>query len=127
MIKDIEVLNKHSQIRELGSELRYNILRELIRGAATCQQLAHIYGISKQKVHYNLNKLLEENLAMVINLPLSISLRYSKLMREGSFLTALPFLYCLNKFAEIGIISHKNGLFRTPILPLSLTYLILNQ
>ena len=66
MIKDIEVLNKHSQIRELGSELRYNILRELIRGAATCQQLAHIYGISKQKVHYNLNKLLEENLIEIV-------------------------------------------------------------
>ena len=38
-------------------------------------------------------------------------------MREGSFLTALPFLYCLNKFAEIGIISHKNGLFRTLFYP----------
>lgn len=66
MIKDIAVLNKHSQIRELGSELRYNILRELIRGAATCQQLANIYGISKQKVHYNLNKLLEENLIEIV-------------------------------------------------------------
>ena len=62
MIKDIAVLNQHSQIRELGSELRYNIIRELIRGAATCQQLANIYGISKQKMHYNLNKLFEENL-----------------------------------------------------------------
>lgn len=62
MIKDILLINQHSQIRELGSEIKYNILRELIKNPATCKQLADLYGISKQKVHYNLNKLLDQNL-----------------------------------------------------------------
>jgi leucyl aminopeptidase (aminopeptidase T) len=62
MIKDVSLINKHSQIRELGSEVKFNILKELIKGSATCQQLANIYGTSKQKVHYNLSKLLKEGL-----------------------------------------------------------------
>jgi leucyl aminopeptidase (aminopeptidase T) len=65
MIKDVELTSKHSQVRILGSELNYNILRELINGAATCQQLANVFGVSKQKMHYVLNKLLSEQLIEV--------------------------------------------------------------
>jgi leucyl aminopeptidase (aminopeptidase T) len=71
MIKDVELINKHSQIRELGSEAKYGILRELIPGSATCQQLANIFGLSKQKVHYNLNKLLQEKLIEIVEGPQS--------------------------------------------------------
>ena len=62
MIKNVQIIAKHSQVRELGNSLKYDMLRELIKGAATCQQLASGFGVSKQKIHYNLSKLLEENL-----------------------------------------------------------------
>jgi len=62
MIKNVQIIAKHSQVRELGNALKYDMLRELIKGAATCQQLASGFGVSKQKIHYNLNKLMEEGL-----------------------------------------------------------------
>ncbi len=62
MIKNVQIISKHSQVRELGNALKYDILRELIKGAATCQQLASGFEVSKQKIHYNLSKLLEEEL-----------------------------------------------------------------
>lgn len=65
MIKNLQLITKHSQIKELGNELKYKMLIELIRGAATCQQLASIFDTSKQKIHYNLLKLMEENLIEV--------------------------------------------------------------
>jgi hypothetical protein len=65
MIKNLQLITKHSQIKELGNELKYKMLIELIRGSATCQQLASIFDTSKQKIHYNLLKLMEENLIEV--------------------------------------------------------------
>lgn len=69
MIKNIQVISKHSQVKELGNSLKFDMLRELIRGAATCQQLADAFGCSKQKAHYNLAKLLEEGLISVVEDP----------------------------------------------------------
>ncbi len=62
MIKNIKVVNRHSQVKELANQLKFDMLRELISSAATCQQLATAFGVSKQKIHYNLNKLLDEDL-----------------------------------------------------------------
>lgn len=67
MIKNIKIVSKHSQVMELANDLKYNMLRELIRSAATCQQLATAFGVSKQKIHYNLNKLLEEELIELVD------------------------------------------------------------
>ncbi len=61
-MKSVAIIKDHSQIRELGSNLKYSILQELIKNPATCQQLSNIFSISKQKVHYNLTKLIEERL-----------------------------------------------------------------
>lgn len=66
MIKTIQLISQHSQIKELGNALKYDILTELIRTAATCQQLANIFELSKQKMHYNLNKLVEEGLLEIV-------------------------------------------------------------
>ncbi len=65
MIKNIQLITKHSQIKELGNSLKYDMLKELIRGAATCQQLSTLFSVSKQKVHYNITKLLSEGLIEV--------------------------------------------------------------
>ncbi len=67
MIRNLLIISNHSQIRELGSSLKYNMLKELINGAVTCQQLANIFSLSKQKVHYNLTKLLEEGLIEIVD------------------------------------------------------------
>lgn len=66
MIKNLQLISQHSQIKELGNALKYDMLKELIRGAATCQQLATLFGISKQKIHYNLLKMLEERMIEVV-------------------------------------------------------------
>lgn len=66
MIKKVQIISKHSQVKELGNSLKFDLLRQLIRGSATCQQLARAFGISKQKMHYNLNKLMEEGLIAVV-------------------------------------------------------------
>ena len=67
MVKNIQIISKHSQVKELGNALKYNLLKELIQGPATNQQLADTFGISKQKMHYNLNKLLEAGLIQVLD------------------------------------------------------------
>lgn len=67
MIKNVQLISQHTQIKELGNELKYEMLKELIRSAATCQQLANIFKTSKQKIHYNLNKLVEEELLEVVD------------------------------------------------------------
>lgn len=66
MIKNIKVINQHTQVMELANQLKFNILRELISSAATCQQLATVLGVSKQKVHYNLTQLLEKELIEIV-------------------------------------------------------------
>ena len=58
MIKSVFVMDKHQQISALSSKLKYNILKELISGTATCQQLAEIFNGSKQMIHYNLKQLI---------------------------------------------------------------------
>lgn len=62
MTKNLMLLDKQSQIKELGSDHNYMILNELIRTPLTCQQLAKLFSLPRQKVHYKLGKLLEENL-----------------------------------------------------------------
>jgi len=62
MVKNIQLVTRHSQIQELANLLKFDIIRELISSEATCQQIADILNVSKQKIHYNLNKLLEEDL-----------------------------------------------------------------
>jgi len=66
MIKNIKVVNRHSQVKELANQLKFDILRELISSAATCQQLASAFDVSKQKVHYNLSKMLQEDLIQIV-------------------------------------------------------------
>lgn len=66
MIKNVKVISKHSQVMEIANDLKFEMLRELIRSAATCQQLATAFGTSKQKIHYQLNKLLEAELIYII-------------------------------------------------------------
>ncbi len=65
MIENVFIINKHTQIKELGSDIKFRILNELILNSATCQQLADILGVSKQKVHYNLKGLLGEGLIRI--------------------------------------------------------------
>jgi len=69
MAKMISILHKESQIHSLSSELRLNILRELVKGSSTCQKLAEIFNVSKQKVHYNLMQLQNESLIEIDNDP----------------------------------------------------------
>jgi leucyl aminopeptidase (aminopeptidase T) len=68
MIKNIFVIDKHAQIKALGSKLKFQILNELILNPATCKQLADIFGISKQKTHYNLKSLLEVGLIKIVEI-----------------------------------------------------------
>ncbi len=65
MIENVFIINKHTQIKELGSDIKFRILNELILNPATCQQLADILGVSKQKVHYNLKGLQNEGLIRI--------------------------------------------------------------
>lgn len=62
MLKNLMLIDRQSQIKELGTNLNYRILQELIRNPLTCQQLATVFSLPKQKVHYNLGKLQEEGL-----------------------------------------------------------------
>lgn len=65
MIKNVQIISKHSQVMELANDLKFGILRQLISSAATCQQLATALRVSKQKVHYHLNQLLKENMIVI--------------------------------------------------------------
>ncbi len=66
MIKNVKIVSQHAQVMELANELKFEMLRELIRSAATCQQLATAFDVSKQKVHYHLNKLLEADMIELV-------------------------------------------------------------
>jgi leucyl aminopeptidase (aminopeptidase T)/predicted transcriptional regulator len=52
---------------ELANDLKFSMIRALIASAATCQQLATAFGVSKQKVHYNLTKLLDEGFIQIVD------------------------------------------------------------
>lgn len=65
MIENIFVIKNHSQIKQLSTKLKYQILNELIKNPATCQQLADIFVVSKQKIHYILQNLLNEDLIRI--------------------------------------------------------------
>ena len=68
MIENVFVVNKLSQMKAINSELKLRIINELILNPATGQQLSKIFGLSKQKVHYNLKTLLNANLVEIINI-----------------------------------------------------------
>ena len=67
MIRNLQLIKNHSQLKELGSYLKYSILKELIKAPATCQQLANLFGHSKQKMHYNLTQMCSEGLLEVVD------------------------------------------------------------
>lgn len=68
MIENVFVINKLSQMKAINSELKIKIINELILNPATGQQLSKIFGLSKQKMHYNLKTLLNANLIEIINI-----------------------------------------------------------
>lgn len=65
MIQNLQLIKDHAQLKEMGSPLKYNMLKELIKAPATCQQLATLFGCSKQKMHYNLTQMLSEGLLKI--------------------------------------------------------------
>ena len=62
MIQNLQLIKNQAQLKEMGSPLKYNILKELIKAPATCQQLATLFACSKQKMHYNLTQMLSQGL-----------------------------------------------------------------
>lgn len=70
MIRNLQLIKNHSQLKELGSYLKYSILKELIKAPATCQQLATLFDHSKQKIHYNLTQMLSEGLLEIVEEPI---------------------------------------------------------
>ncbi|MCD4819737.1 MAG: aminopeptidase [Candidatus Cloacimonetes bacterium] len=68
MIENIFVVNKLTQVKAINSELKLRIINELISNPATGQQLSKIFGLSKQKLHYNLKTLLNANLINITNI-----------------------------------------------------------
>lgn len=65
MIDNVFVITTQEQIRALSSDIKLRIVNELIKNPATCQQLADIFGLSKQKIHYNLKSLISEKLIQI--------------------------------------------------------------
>jgi leucyl aminopeptidase (aminopeptidase T) len=65
MIDNVFVINTQEQIRALSSDIKLRIVNALIKNPATCQQLADIFGLSKQKIHYNLKNLIAEKLIQI--------------------------------------------------------------
>ncbi|MCD4796673.1 MAG: aminopeptidase [Candidatus Cloacimonetes bacterium] len=57
MIKDVFVINNQSQIKAISTELKLQIVNELIKNSCTCQQLSIKFDESRQKVHYILKEL----------------------------------------------------------------------
>lgn len=66
MIRNLQLIQNHSQLKELGSHLKFSILKELIKAPATCQQLASLFDHSKQKIHYNLTQMVSEGLLELV-------------------------------------------------------------
>ncbi len=69
MIRNLQLIQRHAQLKELGSQLKLALLKELIHAPATCQQLAKLFDQSKQKIHYNLNQMLKEGLLEIVEPP----------------------------------------------------------
>ncbi len=69
MIRNLQLIQRHAQLKELGSQLKLALLNELIHAPATCQQLAKLFDQSKQKIHYNLNQMLKEGLLEIVEPP----------------------------------------------------------
>lgn len=67
MVRNLKLIQTHSQLKELGSQLKYSILRELIKVPATCQQLSTLFNHSKQKMHYTLNQMVDQGLLELAN------------------------------------------------------------
>ncbi|MCD4817928.1 MAG: aminopeptidase [Candidatus Cloacimonetes bacterium] len=65
MYHNVFSINSASQLKSVSTELNLNIINELVMNPATCQQLSNIFGLSKQKVHYNLKKLLVAGLIRI--------------------------------------------------------------
>ena len=65
MIQNLQLIKNQAQLKEMGSPLKYSILKELIKAPATCQQLATLFGCSKQKMHYNLTQMLSRSLLKI--------------------------------------------------------------
>jgi len=68
MIENVFIVNRLSQVKAINSELKIRIINELILNPATGQQLSKIFGLSKQKMHYNLKTLLNADLIKIINI-----------------------------------------------------------
>ncbi len=68
-MRNLQLIQHHSQLRELGSQLKFSLLKELTQGPATCQQLATLFDQSKQKIHYNINQMLAEGLLERVDNP----------------------------------------------------------
>jgi len=64
-VENIFVINQLSQLKAFNSELKIHLINELMLNPATGQQLSKIFGLSKQKMHYNLKALLNANLIEV--------------------------------------------------------------
>ncbi len=69
MMRNLQLIRSHAQLRELGSQLKLALLKELIQAPATCQQLAKLFDQSKQKIHYNLSQMLKEGLLEIVEAP----------------------------------------------------------
>jgi leucyl aminopeptidase (aminopeptidase T) len=65
MARIFKILNRHSQVQALGSNIKYRILDELTKQEATCQQLANTLNMTKQNIHYNLKQLQKKELIEV--------------------------------------------------------------
>lgn len=70
MIRNLQLIQHHTQLRELGSQLKFAMLRELTQNPATCQQLSKLFDQSKQKTHYNLTQMVREGLLEIVDFPL---------------------------------------------------------
>ncbi|MCG2755684.1 MAG: winged helix-turn-helix domain-containing protein, partial [Desulfobacteraceae bacterium] len=67
MIENVFVINKLSQMKAINSELKLQIINELMLNPVTGQQLSKLFGLSKQKIHYNLKNLLETGLIRIVH------------------------------------------------------------
>ena len=68
MIENVFVINKLSQMKAINSELKLQVINELMLNPVTGQQLSKIFGLSKQKIHYNLKNLLETGLIRIVHI-----------------------------------------------------------
>ena len=55
-------------MKAINSELKLQVINELMLNPVTGQQLSKIFGLSKQKIHYNLKNLLETGLIRIVHI-----------------------------------------------------------